>query len=97
MATRSEWARRVRRWRASELTARAFSEREGCNARTLRWWASTLRDDASAEAKFVDVTELLTRSRPMLEIVVREAVTIRVGLGFDAALLREVVAALEAR
>jgi hypothetical protein len=29
--------------------------------------------------------------------VVREAVTIRVGLGFDAALLREVVAALEAR
>lgn len=97
MAKRSEWARRVRRWRASGLTARAFAEREGCNARTLRWWASTLRGDGSAAATFVDVTELVTRPGPTLEVVVREAVTIRVGPGFDAALLREVVAALEAR
>ncbi len=99
MATRGEWAERVRRWRASGLTARQFSRREGLNPRTLSWWASILRDEAPKLATFVDVTALvaLPPRTAALEVVVRDGVTVRVGPGFDAALLREVVAALEAR
>lgn len=99
MATRGEWADRVRRWRASGLTARQFCRREGLNPRTLSWWASTLRDEAPTEATFVDVTALVAAPprTASLEVVVRDGVTVRVVPGFDAALLREVVAALEAR
>ncbi len=99
MATRSEWATRVRRWRRSGLTAREFAEREGYNARTLSWWASALRDETSGPTKFIDVTAAVASALPPtpLELVVRETVVIRVRPGFDAALLRDVVAALEAR
>jgi transposase len=97
MATRIEWASRVRRWRRSGLTAREFAEREGYNARTLSWWASALRDETSGPAKFIDVTAAVASALPPLDFVVRETVVIRVRPGFDAALLRDVVAALEAR
>ena len=97
MATRSEWATRVRRWRASGLTAREFAGREGYNPRTLSWWACALKAEAPARPKFIDVTQLVTASPTTLEIVVRETVVIRARPGFDAALLRDVVAALEAR
>lgn len=79
------------------MTAKAFAAREGVNARTLSWWASTLRDEGATPTKFIDVSDLVTQREAVLEVVVREAVAIRVRRGFDASLLREVVAALEAR
>ena len=97
-STRSEWAVRVRKWRSSGLTAREFATREGVNARTLAWWSSQLRRERVAPA-FVDVTALVTAPTPpsSLELLVRDAVRIRVSTGFDAELLRAVVAALESR
>lgn len=79
------------------MTAKAFAAREGVNARTLSWWASALRDEGRTPTKFIDISELVTQPEAVLEVVVREAVAIRVRRGFDASLLREVVAALEAR
>ena len=96
-ATRSVWAKRVKRWRASGLTAREFAARECCNRRTLAWWSSRLgREERPA---FVEVTGLVdaTQREAMLEVVVRDGVRVRVARGFDAELLRSVVAALEAR
>ena len=97
MATRHEWAQRVRRWRASGLTARAFAAREGCNAGTLSWWASALRADSPIPPRFIDVTDQLAAPSPALDLVVRDGVVIRIRQGFDAALLREVNSALESR
>jgi hypothetical protein len=37
-STRMEWLERVRRWKASGLTAEAFAAREGTSAATLSWW-----------------------------------------------------------
>jgi hypothetical protein len=37
-STRGEWLRRVRRWKASGLTAGAFAAREGIAPATLSWW-----------------------------------------------------------
>jgi hypothetical protein len=69
------------------------------NPRTLSWWASTLRDEAPTQATFIDVTTLVAPPprAALLEVVVRDSVLVRVGPGFDASLLREVIAALEAR
>lgn len=36
--TREEWAKRVRRWQDSELTANEFAREVGINARTLTYW-----------------------------------------------------------
>jgi hypothetical protein len=90
-ATRREWAERVRRWRASGEPARLFAEREGFNAGTLRWWSSKLD-----RPKFVDATSLLVASASSLDLEIGR-VRVRVTHGFDAELLRAVVAALETR
>jgi hypothetical protein len=74
-STRDDWAKRVRRWRASGLTARASAARDGINARTLSWWASRLRGERPGESAFVDVTSLvMLPAAPQLEVVVRDSV-----------------------
>jgi hypothetical protein len=97
--TSDVWARRVRRWRASGLTATEFASREGYRPATLRWWSWRLGRDEHRPT-FVDATAMLVPTTPAtnaLEIVIRESVRIRVSAGFDATLLRDVVAALEQR
>lgn len=37
-----EWESRLRRWRASGLTAQAFAEKEGIGSSTLAMWARKL-------------------------------------------------------
>jgi transposase len=43
---RATWARRVRRWTRSGLTAEQFARQEGVNPRTLSFWRWKLRHDA---------------------------------------------------
>ena len=94
-ATRSEWAERVRRWRATGLSASTFAEAEEINPRTLQWWSSVLK--RGQPSTFVDVTSLLPPAETASVTVEIGATRIRVSHGFDAGLLREIVAALEAR
>ena len=94
-ATRSEWAERVRRWRASGASARTFAEAEGLNPQTLQWWSSALKREQPST--FVDVTSLLPSTESASLTLEIGATRIRVSHGFDAGLLREIVAALEAR
>lgn len=95
-ATRTIWAGRVRQWRASGLTAREFSAREELNAATLRWWSSRLGREPRTAALFVEVALPAPLSSP-IELVVRDGLYLRVSRGFDADLLRDVLAALEVR
>jgi hypothetical protein len=83
----------VRRWRASGRSARAFAESEGIQPGTLRWWSSELR----RESKFVDATSLVTATADASLVLEIGGARIRVSRGFDAELLREVLAALGAR
>lgn len=88
-ASRGEWAKRVRRWRASELIACEFAAHEGWNARTLTWWSSQLNKSRRETPRFVDVTALVS-SPPAttIDVVIRETLRLRVSAGFDAELLR---------
>jgi hypothetical protein len=40
--TRTMWRQRVADWRASGLTAEAYSARHGFSVNSLRWWSSKL-------------------------------------------------------
>lgn len=95
-ATRAQWAERVRRWRASGLSAPVFARRAGFHPGTLRWWASRLRSTHKTAAKFVEVV-VAPPAAGRVEVVVRDGVVIRVSGAFDAEVLRRAVAALEVR
>ena len=101
--TAGMWAERVRAWRESGLSATDFARPEGYRPTTLSWWASELkrreRVKASAPLKVVMARVRVVRVRSerdeTLSVVVGAA-RIAVSRGFDAELLREVVAALGA-
>jgi hypothetical protein len=108
-ASASEWAARVRAWRASGESADEFAPRHGWNARTLTWWASRLRRSRSASASptpspvgFVRLVarrdeEGRERRAGAIEVVLERGPTVRVEPGADLDLLRAVVDALEVR
>jgi len=94
--TRENWAKHVRRWRESGLHAAEYGQREGLNASTLRWWSSRLRSERAAPA-FIEVALNESTSEAYIEVAIGEHVRVHVRRGFDAELLRQVVAALEGR
>lgn len=106
MASRAEWEQRVAQWKKSGQTAEVFAARRGLNPGTLRWWSSTLQRPAAregahaAEAGFARVVPVDIATAPpaepaALEVVLPSGRVVRVRPGFDAALLRDLLAALE--
>ena len=91
--TEAKWAARVRAWRASGETAQEYARRHGFAASTLHGWSSRLpHADAPGFLRLVPKTADSSRSS---EIVVEVgAARVRVGVGFDHALLADVVRAL---
>jgi hypothetical protein len=99
------WAERVRAWRSSGETAVAFAEANGFTHSALRYWTKRLarpRKTASAPpivalvrkpAVSTSTTTTVRAEEPELVVEVANA-RVRVGRGFDPALLGEVVRAL---
>jgi transposase len=105
MATREDWAERVRRWKKSGLTAAEFGEREGIQGKQLHWWKWHLGKKAVSSAsesplRLLPVSVVPSRDQQVsreapLEIVLQSGHTLRVGHGFDPATLRTVLSVLE--
>ena len=98
--TRAEWAERVRRWRASGLTAREFAAQHRLKRSTLVWWSSALARASRAGPPFVEVVRPPQGAAPddgLLEVVLRDGLRVRVSGSFDPAVLLRLLAALEAR
>ena len=75
------------------MSARKYAEREGLNTSTLYGWSSRLgRGEVAAPAHFIEVSPPVALPRPL--VVRIGAVEIPDENGFDAQLLRAVVAAL---
>jgi hypothetical protein len=105
-SAREIWARRVRQWIDSDLTAAEFAARHGVNARTLAYWKWRLGKEAvenevhpsSAEATtFVEVSPPSSwwRASDRIEIAIDDAVVVRVPNDVDAETLRRVLVALD--
>ncbi len=106
-ATEAKWAERVREWRASGKTAEDFAGAFEFEASTLRYWASRLKSEAAAVVKVAPPIVRVVRRRrrsprvrtdqaaadPSVDVVVGAA-RIVVRRGFDAELLRQLVATL---
>lgn len=99
-STEEVWAERVAGWRASGLTAPQFTEGKPFTASGLRYWASRLKKVSSPRKAGVTLARIVrpdeeTKARTLVAVEI-SAVGPRVVVerGFDAALLRAVVAAL---
>jgi hypothetical protein len=108
-ATRATWVERIEEWKKSGKTAAEFAEGRPFSGGTLMWRASQLRRSVSSgserRAKHYSAK---TSAKIALAQVVRRAPHVRNGLvlevanvriavqaGFDKALLRDVVGALQ--
>jgi hypothetical protein len=92
--SRTQWAARVARWRASGLRAADFAAREGVKANTLRWWASACNRLACRRPAFIEVSVPVPALGGRVEVVLPDGMMIRLSGEFDAAVLRRAVAAL---
>jgi hypothetical protein len=97
-ANRAEWVERIRAWRSSGQNAEQFATGKGYAASTLKWWSYRLGTAAKAP-RFLQVVrseqkapaQRATDEGLLVEVGLAR---VRVGRGFDATLLGEVVAAL---
>jgi hypothetical protein len=110
-ASATEWANRVRAWRASGATAATYAAQRGWNAGTMTWWASRVGPKrppvaGTTPVGFVQVVDRRDAAEATcadvagasgIEVELSCGHTIRVVPGVDVELLRTVVAALGAR
>jgi transposase-like protein len=93
-----QWRRWIEGWRASGLSVRAFCLRHGLAQPSFYAWRRELQRREAERPAFVPVC-VVAENEPAraggVEVVLRGGRTVRVGPGFDAATLRQVVAALE--
>lgn len=102
MASRAEWQRRVTQWKKSGLTAAAFAAEQGLNPGTLYWWSSALQRPAARGAA-LGFARVVTADLPLspsvepavLDLVLASGRIVRVRQGFDPALLRALLEAIE--
>lgn len=98
MPSRLTWQRHVDAWRSSGLSARDFAARHHLDSRSLYAWSSRLR--RATEPPPLSFLPVLASTvvEPLreLEVVLSRGRRILVRPGFDPALLRAVVEALEA-
>jgi hypothetical protein len=102
--TEAKWRGRVAEWRGSGMTAEQFAAGRGFEGSTLRFWASRLRHvvdgGSSAPGPAVAMARVVrtAAARPDAGVaVVVGSARVLLSAGFDAEVLREVVAALGCR
>jgi hypothetical protein len=90
--TAEEWRGIIEQWQKSGLSAAAFARAHGLRTATFdRWRAAIAKAPVPPDVSFVR----LEVARPVAPLVVElGGARIRLERGFDAALLREVLAAL---
>ena len=90
--SRDDIQREVAAWRASGQSMARFAGTRGYSRSSLEKWAREQRNRESAALEFVRVEVVPSAAGLLVEI---GTARIRVSAGFDATLLRQVVAALE--
>lgn len=93
-----EWRQRIREWRQSGLTVRAFCARRGLAQPSFYAWRRELAKRDGESPAFVPVqvvgqTDVVANAP--LEVVLDGGRTIRVAAGFNAATLRQLLVVLE--
>ena len=105
-ASRDVWAKRVERWESSGQTAAAFARELGINARTLTYWRYALKRGAKPPRRRAGPREVpaassflkleASASTEPFELELSGGRRLRVPASFDEAVLRRLLAILEA-
>lgn len=101
--SRQWWAKTVRAWSRSGLSAGEFAEEYDLSEHSLRWWKWKLgqesefveEEEATSALEFVEVEAPGAWVGPGLELVSPGGWTVRVPSGFEATDLARVVAVME--
>jgi hypothetical protein len=97
--SRAWWRRFVEEWPRSGRTQAAYCREHGVALGSFCWWRSRFLSETRPSFLPVKIVEARAASPPSapspLEVVLRSGHLVRIREGFDAALLREVVIALE--
>ncbi|HLN31751.1 MAG TPA: hypothetical protein VK395_28685 [Gemmataceae bacterium] len=93
-----QWRERIREWRTSGTSVRAYCQWIGVSEPTFYCWRRECDRCAADTSAFVPVHVILDRlpaKEGQLEIVLAGGRCVRVAPGFDAATLRQLLAVLE--
>ena len=93
-----QWRRWIRSWRASGLSVRDFCARHGLAQASFYVWRRELQRRDAEQPAFVPVCVVSDDGSARdgrVDVVLHGGRTVRVGPGFDALTLRQVVAVLE--
>lgn len=94
-STTETWKKRVASWRASGLTADAFSRGQPWSPNTLRWWSSRLRPEkAIAPAPVVRMAQLVRAPAQERGAVIVETRDARLRITVEPGAPAETVAAV---
>lgn len=100
MATRSRgvWAKLVRQWRESGLSAEAFAAPRGLKSKTLQWWAWNLGSAEQEAARPIEVVEIVhaAAASEQFEVYLENGRCVRVPSAFDSNDLARLLSVLEA-
>src|SRR5687768_9483391 len=95
MRSATEKRELVAAWQSSGLSMTRFAKRAGVSPTSLRQWSGRLRSSPTATMRFVNVEVVETESAsPLVVEVAGTGHRVVVPMGFDAAELRRLVAAL---
>jgi len=97
-AKEQQWRQCMAAWRSSGLGVRAFCARHGLDERRFYVWRRVLAQRAAQHPAFVPVqvvADPAPASPSALEVVLAHGRTVRVGVGFDAVTLQQLVTVLE--
>lgn len=96
-ATRATWAKRVREWKRSGLTAATYAERKALKPATLLWWSSQLNVAGRRAPPVVEVVASTVAVEPSsrdFELVLADETHVLVPTSFDDSALRRLLAVL---
>ena len=103
-APERKWRQLLKRWHESGLGGRAFSRRQGVRESAFRFWLREIPERIQRRKAVKMPVRMLParvisapRSIPgtPLEVLIGHRCTVRVGSGFDPALLLQIIRALE--
>jgi transposase len=94
------WRRLIEDWRSSGLTVRSFCARRGVSEPSFYAWRRRLQQGDADSSAFVPVRVIdaeVPAASAGIDLLLPRQRTVRVGPGFDAATLRQLLAVLEER
>jgi hypothetical protein len=93
------WSERIRHWKRSDLTQKAFCERHQIGLASFQRWRGIFAKEGKPKAPlatFLPINIVQSASAPSLALCLGEGLRIEIPAGFDPVMLKQVVHALRA-